>query len=216
MESDKSEATIYVCPPLAITLIKLSKTSNEGYISIVDTHSVPRELGGNGNGIVLSSEYNGITKGFKCSLVCDWLRKRTFLYGIPGETRQTLINITENKEILTDLEWGDWNDPNMDELLLLTEEMLPSDNQEVRRDATTMSSNTSNETTSEVINEKAGPPVKEFIEIKEKKNERGGRNSMERVCHTVRRDPLKTFSDRSIKCFRQGKRLPHSSTNSVG
>lgn len=172
MESDKSEAAIYVCPPVAITLIKLSKTSNEGYISIVDTHSVPQELGGNGNGIVISVEYDGITKGSKCFLVCDWLRKRTFLYGIPGETRQTLINIKENKEILTDLEWGDWNDRDMDELLILAEEMLPSDNQEVKRDAATMSSDTSNATTSEVIDEKAGPPVKEFSDIKQKKRKR--------------------------------------------
>lgn len=89
MESDKSEAAIYVCPPLAITLIKLSKSSNQGYISIVDTHSVPKDLGGNGNGIVIGTDYDGITKGSKCSLVCDWLRKRTLLYGIPGETRQT-------------------------------------------------------------------------------------------------------------------------------
>jgi len=47
--------------------------------------------------------------------------------------------------------------------------MLPSDNQEVKRDAVPMSSNTSNETTSEVIDEKAGPPVKEFSEEKKKK-----------------------------------------------
>lgn len=104
--------------------------------------------------------------------MCDWLRKRTFLYGIPGETRQTLINIKENKEILTDLEWGDWNDHNMDELLILTEEILPSDNQEVKRDAAMMSSDMSNATISEVIDEKAGPPVKEFSEIKEKKKKR--------------------------------------------
>ena len=128
MESDKSEAAIYVCPPFAVTLIKLSKGSNQGYISLVDTHSIPQDLGGNGNGIVISTEYDGLTKNSKCPLVCDWLRKRTFLYGIPGETRQTLINIKENKEILTDLEWGDWNDRDMDESLLLSEEMLPSNN----------------------------------------------------------------------------------------
>jgi len=29
-----------------------------------------------------------------------------------------LTNIKENKEILMDLEWGDWNDHNMDELLI--------------------------------------------------------------------------------------------------
>ena len=169
MESDKSEAAIYVCPPLSITLIKLSKTDNQGYISIVDTHSVPQELGGNGNGIVIGTEYDEITKGSKCSLVCDWLRQRTFLYGIPGETRQTLINIKENKEILTDLEWGDWNDRDIDELLLSTEEMLPTNNQDVKRDAAAISSNTSNATTSEVIEEKAEPSVKEFSELKEKK-----------------------------------------------
>ena len=171
----------------------------------MDTHSVPRELGGNGNGIVLSSEYNGITKGFKCSLVCDWLRKRTFLYGIPGETRQTLINITENKEILTDLEWGDWNDPNMDELLLLTEEMLPSDNQEVRRDATTMSSNTSNETTSEVINEKAGPPVKEFIEIKEKKTKEVEETLWRGYATQLGVTHLKPFQIEALSAFVKGK-----------
>ena len=215
MESDKSEAAIYVCLPLPITLIKLSKSSNQGYISIVDTHSVPQDLGGNGKGIVISTEYDGMTKGSKFSLVCDWLRKRTLLYGIPGETRQTLINIKENKEILTDLEWGDWNDGNIDELLLLSEEMLPSNNQEVQREAATMSSNTMNETTSKVIDEKAESPVKEFSKINEKKKQRGERNLMERVRNTVRRDPLKTFPDRSNKCFRQGKRLPHSSTNRV-
>ena len=101
----------------------------------MDTHSIPQDLGGNGNGIVISTEYDGLTKISKCSLVCDWLRKRTFLYDIPGETRQTLINIKENKEILTDLEWGDWNDRDMDESLLLSEEMLPSNNKEVKRDA---------------------------------------------------------------------------------
>ena len=162
MESDKLEAAIYVCPPLPITLIKLSKSSNQRYISIVDTHSVPQDLGGNGKGIVISTEYDRMTKGSKCSLVCDRLRKRTLLYGIPGETRQTLINIKENKEILTDLKWGNWNDGNIDELLLLSEEMLPSNNQEVQREAATMSSNTMNETTSKVIDEKAESPVKEF------------------------------------------------------
>ena len=55
MESKESEAAVYVCPPLAITLIKVSKTTNQGCISVVDTHSIPQELGGNGNGIVISS-----------------------------------------------------------------------------------------------------------------------------------------------------------------
>ena len=62
MESDKSEAAIFVCPAFSITLIRLSKTNNQGYISILDIHSVPQELGGNGYGIVISTEHDGITK----------------------------------------------------------------------------------------------------------------------------------------------------------
>ena len=61
--------------------------------------------------------------------------------------------------------------------------MLPTNNQEVKRNAATMSCNTSNATTSEVVEEKTEPSVKEFSEIKEKKD-RGGRNSMETICHT--------------------------------
>ena len=205
MESDQSEAAIYVCPPLAITLIKLTQSSNHGHISIVDTHSVPQELGGNGNGIILSAEYDGITKSSTCSLVCDWLKKRTFLYGIPGETRQTLINIKENKEILTDLEWGDWNDPNMDEMLILSQEMLPTNNQEVKGDTATMSGNTMNVTISEEIDEKAGPTVKEISKIEEKKTKEVEETLWRGYATQLGVTRLKPFQIEAISAFAKGK-----------
>lgn len=51
----------------------------------MDIYFVFKDLGGNGNGIVISIDYDGIIKGFKCFLVCDWLRKCIFFYDIFGD-----------------------------------------------------------------------------------------------------------------------------------
>lgn len=166
MESKESEAAIYVCPPLAITLIKVSKTPNQGCICVVDTHSVPKELGGNDNGIVIIAEYDESTKRSKCSSVCEWLSKRTSLYGIPGETRQTLIKVKETADALTNFEWDEWNTSEMDEIL---KNILPKDNQElneIKKDKETMSNNLNNEDTSDVnvtFNEKAATPEQKEV-----------------------------------------------------
>ncbi|KAJ7351090.1 hypothetical protein OS493_036778 [Desmophyllum pertusum] len=175
MESKESEAAIYVCPPLAITLIKVSKTPNQGCICVVDTHSVPKELGGNDN------EYDESTKRSKCSSVCEWLSKRTSLYGIPGETRQTLIKVKETADALTNFEWDEWNTSEMDEIL---KNILPKDNQElneIKKDKETMSNNLNNEDTSDVnvtFNEKAATP--EQKEVNE--NNETGPSDLEELC----------------------------------
>ena len=67
LESEESSAAIYVCPPLAITLLKVQKTSNRGFLCIVETHSVPQVLGGNDKGILLATEFDETTKNSKCN-----------------------------------------------------------------------------------------------------------------------------------------------------
>ena len=67
LESEESSAAIYVCPPLAITLLKVQKTSNRGFLCIVETHSVPQALGGNDKGILLATEFDETTKNSKCN-----------------------------------------------------------------------------------------------------------------------------------------------------
>ena len=117
MESKESSAAIYVCPPLAITLLKVQKTPDRRLICIVDTHSVPHALGGNDNGILIATEYDETTKISKCSLVCEWLKKRTSVYGIPKETRQGLIKIKKEETAFSDFEWDEWDEDEMEDVL---------------------------------------------------------------------------------------------------
>ena len=117
LESEESSAAIYVCPPLAITLLKVQKTSNRGFLCIVDTHSVPQSLGGNDKGILLATEFDETTKNSKCSLVCEWLKKGTSFYGIPEETRQSLMKIERDGPALADFEWDEWNESEIEDVL---------------------------------------------------------------------------------------------------
>lgn len=117
LESEESSAAIYVCPPLAITLLKVQKTSNRGFLCIVETHSVPQALGGKDKGILLATEFDETTKNSKCSLVCEWLKKRTFFYGIPEETRQRLMKIERNEPALADFEWDEWDESEIEDVL---------------------------------------------------------------------------------------------------
>ena len=116
LESEESSAAIYVCSPLAITLLKVQKTSNRGFLCIVDTQSVPQALGGNDKGILLATEFDETTKNSKCSLVCEWLKKRTSFYGIPEETRQSLMKIERDEPALEDFEWDEWDESEIEDV----------------------------------------------------------------------------------------------------
>lgn len=98
--------------------------------------------------------------------VSGFKSKRTSLYGIPGETRQTLIKVKETADALTNFEWDEWNTSEMDEIL---KNILPKDNQElneIKKDKETMSNNLNNEDTSDVnvtFNEKAATPEQKEV-----------------------------------------------------
>ena len=93
MESSEPEAEIYVCPPLDLTVLKTSTKLNHGFISIVDTHAVPIDLGGNSNRVVMLIDFDEHSKTSKCALLCDLLGKRSSMYPFPNQTRQSLIHV---------------------------------------------------------------------------------------------------------------------------
>lgn len=129
VESSEPEAAVYVCPPLALTLLKISANNSSGIIFIVDTHAVPLELGGNGNGVVMATHYDEHSKGSKWELVCQWIEKRTSMYPIPNHTRQSLINI---KEIV-------WDDIDLSAVDLTDTSFLISEEKEMERMETSAS-----------------------------------------------------------------------------
>lgn len=103
------------------------------------------------------------------------------------------------------MEWGDWNDGNIDELLLLSEQMLPSNNQEVKRDTATMSSNTLNVTTSKVVDEKAESPVNEFSKINVKNTKEVKETLWRGYATQLGVTHLKPFQIEAINAFVKGK-----------
>ena len=77
---------IYTCPPYTFTVA----LHNESYF-IVDTYSVGKDVGGDGNGICVAT-YDRSPRS--CCLICQWILKRLALSGVNGKMPQTLTWLT--------------------------------------------------------------------------------------------------------------------------
>ena len=200
LESKESSAAIYVCPPLAITLLKVQKTSNRGFLCIVDTHSVPQALGGNDKGILLATEFDETTKNSKCSLVCEWLKKRTSFYGIPEETRQSLMKIESDEPALADFEWDEWDESEIEDVLNDTLTKYGQVKEETEEEKVT---NTAKQDVSEVTSE--APPTKPARDTFETKPSDMEETLWRGYATQLGVTNLKSFQMEAIKAFSMGQ-----------
>jgi serine/threonine protein kinase len=89
---------VYTCPPYTL-LIGVYNNS----IFLLDTHPIGQELGGTGNGIVVSTKDKSI---LSCRKITQWLLKRLKVSGVDDRTPQSLAWLIEdhsngmNKDIL--------------------------------------------------------------------------------------------------------------------
>lgn len=83
---------------MSIAITKTHVDDNCGAMSIIDTHSVPVDFGGNGKGIKLGMEYSCKAKDAVSGVIANWLARRLMKCGVPQRARQVLYGLDDIRD----------------------------------------------------------------------------------------------------------------------